>query len=222
MKVGFLGMLLVASCGGVGVNLGDGGATDGSADSSADALADANPNDSSTNDAGMVSIQIGNCQQFTPCGGAVVGTWAFGGGCIADPLAESKSLCPALQVVSQTASASGTVSFTPSFITRSYTTSYAMDVIVPTACLANESCAQIQSALAVYIPNAMCSAVSSGCSCTGSVDSAATQAAAYTLMNDEVVAGADHYAYCVSGTAMQYTHVSGPSPEVGTYDLNKP
>ncbi len=222
MKIRLVGLFatLAFGCGGVSTTLGDGGGTDAGTDAASDSGADANASDAS-GDAGMVSIQIGSCSTFMGCGGDVVGTWAFTGGCVADPLAESEMLCPTLQVVSQTASASGTVTFTSSLITRSYTTSYTMDVLVPTACVL-QSCMQIQTALSAYIPNAACSAVSAGCSCTGSVSSAATQEAAYTLMNNQIVtASGDHYAYCVAGTGMQYEHVSGPSPEVGTYNLTK-
>jgi hypothetical protein len=214
-----ISLVVVVGCGGVSTSLGDGG-TDAAA---SDAGADGTASDSSTNDAsgdaGMVSIQIGTCATFTSCGGNVSGTWAFSGGCVNDPLATSESLCPTLQVVSQTASATGTVTFTSALITRSYATSYTMDVLVPTACVL-ESCAEIQTGLSAYIPNAVCTAVSDGCSCTGSVTSAATQEASYSIVNDQIVtASGDHYAYCVTGTDMKYEHVSGPSPEVGTYDL---
>jgi hypothetical protein len=217
MKVCILGVisgLLTAACGGVDVNAGDAGAADAASDSS-------NASDSRSGDAGMASIQIGNCQQLTPCGGDVVGTWAFASGCVDDPLAQSKTLCPTLQVNSETASASGTVTFTANLVTRSYQTNYAMDIVVPTACLFNQSCAQIQTAFRPYIPNSTCQAVSTGCGCTGSVSSAATQESPYTLANDEIVTAADHYAYCVTGSDMQYRHVAGPTTEIGAYHLTK-
>jgi hypothetical protein len=200
--------LKLAACGGVAANpLGGGGA---------DAAGD-----SRSGDAGMASIQIGNCPAFAPCGGDVVGTWAFAGGCVDDPLSTSRALCPSLQVNSETASASGTVTFTADQVTRSYQTRYAMDVVIPTACLLGKPCTQLQTALSAYIPNANCQTVSAGCGCTGSVISSATQQSGYTTANDEVATAADHYAYCVSGGDMQYQHVAGPSPELGAYHLIK-
>jgi hypothetical protein len=220
MKVAILGVacgLVIGACGGVDLSTGDGGGADAGNDSS-DASSQA---DSRSADAAMVSIQIGSCQQLTPCGGDVVGTWAFAGGCIDDPLAQSKSLCPTLQVNSETASGSGSVTFAAGLVTRSYQTSYAMDVVVPTACLLGQPCTQIETAFKAYIPNTTCQTVSTGCGCTGSLTSAAAQGSVYTLANNEVVTGADHYAYCVTGTDMQYRHVAGPSPEMGTYHLSK-
>lgn len=214
--------LVVAGCGGVsGPLTSDAGGdasnnTDAASGDAGDASVDA-PNDAST-----VEITLGMCPALTPCGGDVVGTWNLTAGCLDDPLATAKGLCPTLVVNSETARASGSVSFTSNIVTRSYVTHYGMDITVPTACLQGASCAQAQTAYQMYIANTTCSAVMGGCECVGSVDTTASQGSAYSIMNDEIVtASGDHYAYCVNGTTMDYHHTAGPSPEMGTYTLTK-
>ena len=171
----------------------------------------------------MISITLGGCSAFTPCGGDVAGTWNLVAGCIDDPLATSKSLCPALVVNSETATGSGSVTFVGSIVTRSYTTHYAMDVTVPPACLTVYSCSQIQAGYQQYIANTSCATDTNGaCRCTGSIDSNAQQGSTYTTSNNEIVTGGgDHYAYCVNGNTLQYKHVSGPTSEIGSYTLQK-
>lgn len=218
MKTCGLLLLLVGvgACGGTSTPLlGDGGADD--AGGGADAASDAPP------EASTVPLTLSTCAAFTPCGGDVEGTWTLTGGCLDDPLATSKGLCPTLVVNSEVANASGTVTFTKGVVTRGYQTHYGIDITIPSVCLQGATCDQAQTAYRAYIPNATCTAASSGgCECVGSIDTTATQGSTYTIANDEIVtAGGDHYAYCITGNTMQYRHASGPNPELGSYTLEK-
>ena len=221
MKSALLAVGLLVGCGGVStVNMGDAGDA-GVSDSPSNM--DAAPPDGG---ASQITITLAaSCPSLTPCGGDVTGTWDLSAGCINDPLATAKMDCPTLVVNSEVANAGGSVTFLNGFVTRNYTTHYAMDVTVPAICLQGATCAQVQALDQMYIPNTTCTATGNGgCECVGSVNTAATQASSYTLVNNEVVsAGGDHYAYCVnvSGTQMQYHHTQGPTPELGTYTLTK-
>lgn len=185
-------------------------------DAGADAAAEAAP-------PGPVSIDLTTCPALTPCGGDVTGTWKLEAGCADDPLATAKGACPTLVVTSEVATAQGSVTFASGIVTRDYESHYAMDITVPSECLANATCAQLETSFRAYIPNTSCTATATaGCRCTGSLDATGSQGSTYTTMNDEIVTGGgDHYAYCVSGSTMQYRHVSGPTPEIGSYTLSK-
>jgi hypothetical protein len=215
MRSKVLGVCLLVGCGGVsGAAIGDGGSEAG--DASDSAAVDASP------DASTISITLGSCPDPTPCGGDVTGTWDLTAGCIDDPLATAKSVCPALVVNTQVATASGSVTFANGIVARNYVTHYGMDITIPTSCLQGASCAQAQTLYQAYIPNTTCSTVTAGCECTGSVDTTGIQGSTYTTANDEIVtAGGDHYAYCVTGTSMQYRHTSGPTPDLGSYVLTQ-
>jgi len=204
--------ILLVACGGVSTTIPDAGmsATDGGDASAADVAAEAS----------SVDINLTTCPALTPCGGDVTGTWNLSAGCLADPLATAESLCPTLVVHSQTATASGSVTFLGGLVTRNYVAHYEMDITVPTLCLVGLTCAQAQTDYQAYIPNTTCTAVTGGCECTGSIDTTAAEASGYTTANDEILtASGDTYAYCVTGSTMQYHHVSGPTTEVGTYTL---
>jgi hypothetical protein len=204
--------------GGDAAGRGDTSASDGATDTAADAGRDV------AGDAGPVAITISpSCPEFTPCGGDVVGTWTPTGGCVNDPLATSKSLCPALVVNSETAEVEGSVTFTDSLVTRNYTSRYAMDVTIPASCLTIDDCAKIEAAYQAYIPDTSCKDVAAGaCRCTGSISSSATEGSTYTVNNDQITTGTgDNYAYCVTGSTLAYRHTSGPSAEIGSYTLQK-
>jgi hypothetical protein len=217
MNKAWLGLAAaIVGCGGVSGTLSD----DGGGDAAAVDAADGGPADGGSD--AMVSIALGGCTGFTPCGGDVAGTWSLSAGCIDDPLAASKSLCPMLVVNSEEATASGSVTFASGMVSRDYTTHYAMDVTIPAACLQTMTCAQLQSSYQAYIPNTTCSVQGTGCRCSGSLDTTATQGSTYATSNDQIVTGGgDHYDYCVSGDTMQYHHVSGPTAEIGSYTLSK-
>ena len=214
MRVWIL-VLLVTGCGGASTtDLNDGGGDAGSEAAPADAAPEAS----------TVTITVGACPAASPCGGDVTGTWALTAGCVDDPLATAKSACPSLVVSSEDASGSGTVTFAGGIVTRSYTSHYAMDIVIPTACLEGATCAQAQAAYQAYIPNTTCNAVTNGCDCAGSLDTTASQGSSYTTSNNQIVTGGgDHYDYCVNaaGNQMQYHHVSGPTVDVGSYTLTK-
>jgi hypothetical protein len=219
-------LLPIVGCGGVSTPGGGGGGDAGDAASKGDAApkGDAAHGDDGPAKAGPVAITISaSCPAFTPCGGDVVGTWAAAAGCVDDPLATSKSLCPALVVNSETASVEGAVTFTSDFVTRGYTVHYAMDVTIPASCLTIATCAQIQTAYQAYLPDTSCADAPAGaCHCQATFATDAAQASMYSTSDDEVVTtSGDRYAYCVSGNTLQYRHVSGPSAEIGSYTLRK-
>jgi hypothetical protein len=164
-----------------------------------------------------------SCASVTPCGGDVVGTWTPSGGCIVDPLATAKSLCPLLTVNSEVATVTGSVTFSTGAAMRNYVAHYGMDITIPAICLDAETCAEIESGYQLYVPGTTCTDVADGaCRCTGSIDTTAAQESAYTETNDEIVTpSGDHYVYCVSGSTMQYQHISGPAVEIGSYTLKR-
>src|SRR5580658_4715794 len=176
-------LLGLVGCGGVSsANLaGDGGR---------DAAAEAAPAGQT-----VVITLSASCPPVTACGGNVVGTWSPAGGCIVDPLATSKSLCPSLVVNSEVATVTGSVTFTSDFAMRNYTAHYGMDVTIPAACLDLETCDEIQSDYQLYVPGTTCASVAEGaCRCKGSIDTSAAQESAYTEENDEIVTpSGDHY-----------------------------
>jgi len=159
-----------------------------------------------------------------PCGGAVVGSWAFTDACIAHDVldaglaaqtAELMAGCPGARLGEVTVEPSGTLVFNGD---GSYSGGLAIgisfELFVPTSCIAPDACADLQRALQSNLdsdPDSPFRTVScaqgSDCACTFSSGSAAanetgtytTSATTLTLTS----AGASEVSeYCVQGTTL--------------------
>ena len=180
---------------------------------------------------GGVPIQIGNCSTFTACGGNVVGTWDYTGGCVADPFANNQ--CTTLVVHSQSASMKGTITFASDGgasgqVTRNLQASYDANITVPSSCTYKQSCTNIAGYLQQASPGATVTCTTNsqqGCDCSYSAVFTDQSTRPYTIQGTDLLVGQgapnqiDHYAYCVQGTSMQYQHTQGPTPDTGIYNL---
>jgi len=112
----------------------------------------------------------GQCGAFTPCGGAIVGTWSITGYC--SNLTISSSYCTGVSVSTQV-QMNGTFNFTS---TGTYSiasmASGTMNMTVPQSCLNGLTCAQVGSPIGQGSSGASGSCMSTtngNCSCSESI-----------------------------------------------------
>ncbi len=200
----------------------DGGATDGG-------TTDGGTTDGGGADGGVLNcanakpvvLTIGSCSTLTACGGDPTGTWNYTQGCLADPFAQAKKTCQALNVTQQTATVQGCIQFAGNLVGRNVKVSYSASATFPLACALGD-CANAETALKGYFQTATCTKSTTECNCTVASTYTTTGGDTYSTANNQIVTGAgDHYDFCVNGTSLGYSHVSGSAQEPGNYTLTK-
>jgi len=225
-------MAWLAACGGVSTTpLDDGGTgSDGGSNSDAATSDGGGGNDGGGNpEAGLscnaqtVNLTFSGCPAAPTCGGTIVdGVYDYMAGCIADPWAQAKQNCQSLQVSNEQGTVKGCITFAGGTAMRNVQSSYSATLAVPSSCLFNGTCAQLEGALKAYFPTATCAAATTGCTCNVSSSYSGIGAVTYTTTNNQVVTSANnHYDYCVNGMSLGMRWASGPNPEPGIYTLTK-
>ena len=174
----------------------------------------------------------GQCGTFTPCGGAIVGTWRLTGTCYSYPDAgvsnsdAGTSPCSIQQSTSNT-QINGTISFKTDG-TYSVATSMggSASFTYPASCLTAMAmtCAQLNSSLAAEgttdagISGSCSSASSGGCTCTetfkgqasSETGSYTTSGSSLTMVSTSSTSTQDPTTYCVQGTKLTI-HITSAS-----------
>ena len=189
---------------------------------------DASPSsDASSPSAGPspASVQIAaSCPSFTPCGGAVDGTWDYTGGCAELDFSGMQQGCPGLTISNTSATVQARVVFGGGQVARTYTATGNAKVAVPATCAQPAGgCTVLQAEIQSGGMSAACQDDGSGgCNCDVTSTSSDSASTTYTIDGDTVVTGdGNRYDYCVQGGTMQYTHSSGSSPEHGSFTLTE-
>lgn len=197
-------------------------------DAAPDAPVDAGP----TVDAPEVSIQYGNCANFTACGGDPTGKWTISGGCVREEtLAPAKEACPGLTESNVAIKARGLYELTATNVKRQTQVSFSANVSLPAGCKqqAGNSCSVIAFLLKSPPPNgfgfdtaACADANDGGCNCTVGQSKIVTSAGTYTKDATTITAsGGETYDYCVANGKFSYEETTANTFLRGYFDLTK-
>ncbi len=228
----------VLACGGSTTDIGDSGSDGGPTN-------DATTKDTSTSDVAVadgqgppdtgngdssapcgakaVNLTFANCPTQPTCGGTIVdGIYDYTTGCIPTPWAQAQQNCPTLKVSNEQGTVQGCITFAGNLATRDVQSSYSATLAVPSSCLFNSTCTQLQGYLTQAGLTATCAASTGGCTCNVSSSYAGTGATTYTATNNQVVTSTNnHYDYCMGTGTIDMQWVSGPNAEPGVYTLTK-
>jgi hypothetical protein len=215
---------VLMACGGTSTTVpGDGGGSESS-------TGDGGGTDGSTNDGSMstcngpsIDLTFTGCPTRPNCGGMIApGTYHYTSGCIADPWARAKMLCPQLMVTEQKGTVKGCLTFTNNYATRDVAATYGATLEYPTQCLLNGTCMQLETGLKMYFPTATCMTSTGGCSCKVSSTTSSMVGVGYTTMANQVVTtNNEKWDYCAMGNMLGMQWASGGVNEPGVYSLTK-
>ncbi len=168
----------------------------------------------------------GTCDDFTACGGDIVGSWDVRGGCLEVAIMDALSDCPGADVTRREGRGRGCVTFgEDGFATRVADAIVEVDLFVPSSCAAFVSCASIESQIAATGVDVSCPVDDVGnCLCTTRVVSRIDNRDAYRTEGDEIVSttGGKRWEYCVDGEDLTYVDTSPTGPrEPGIVDLRR-
>jgi hypothetical protein len=155
---------------------------------------------------------------LTPCGGNVVGTWDYSGGCVDDPFPMVKQFCPTAQVTNATGTIKGSVTFTANQVQRTATATTSATIVLPIECTQGSPC----SSFVNYLPKGSTCTGSGTCSCSVTVNEQVSDSDSYTVNGNDIVTGTGStYNYCVSGNTMKYEEVGANVKQHGIFELVK-
>ena len=198
----------------------DGGGSDGGSDGPTQ-----NNDTGTTTGPSAATIDLKEtCPSFTPCGGAVEGTWDYTGGCAELDLSQLQQACSGITVSNTSATVTARVVFAAGQVNRKYTATGKATINVPAVCAQPAGgCTVLQSEIQSGGDTATCSDDGGGgcnCNITSTVNDEKVDS--YTVQGDTVVTGdGNSYDFCVNGGSMTYRHSSGGSPEHGSFTLTK-
>jgi hypothetical protein len=161
-----------------------------------------------------------NCLQVQPCGGDVVGTWRFVGGCVAEAsvfTAIAQTSCPGTEVSQVAFGASGTVTFNAdlTYVGQGWNTTYSDMVTRPLSCTSGAaSCDQLNvsvTATGGSFLEERCSGATT-CACHSSSRNAMTESGTYTVTGTELDLTAPsttrRRAFCIEGSRLHIIELS--------------
>jgi hypothetical protein len=187
---GGTGTIPIGGTAGIGASTGSGGALD------------------------MSDPGSGSCTAFTPCGGALVGTWQFNSICVSPPLTVPLANCSTAQYA---LTANGSFGFGADGSIDVSNAKLAANLLIPPSCITGATtCASFGSC--VSTPNG-------GCECSSPTTTTQAQAETYVVSGDHftvtnLTAGtAQTIYYCVNGTRLLMRGRSSTSAYV--YDLTR-
>ncbi len=131
-----------------------------------------------------------HCAQVEPCGGDVVGTWKFAGGCVnnAAVSATLAAVCPGASISVSSLAVSGSITFNSdlSYSGSSFSVSETATESIPLSCTGQASCAALSTS-----SNGMTAACSGTSVCTCRVSSTAAGTAAGALGSSGTYSSSD-------------------------------
>ncbi|MHB8877306.1 MAG: hypothetical protein ACYC8T_26710 [Myxococcaceae bacterium] len=168
-----------------------------------------------------MNITFGNCAAWAPCGGNPVGTWWYTNVCLKDPYAQAKQVCAAVTQTNVTGTATGSLVFTSTHVTRKVVITDQGTLQIPASCVSPLTCAQIQTGIRNFFSGATCTANGGGCDCTVARTTTINDVSAYTASGNQLTVGSGTYDYCVAGGTFQYSHTDPNAVEHGNLSLTK-
>lgn len=166
----------------------------------------------------------------TPCASSLEGTWFYETACADDPLADLRSACASISMVSSTSTLAGRIDFVGTSVARQVQGSFSATVNLPQSC-ATRGCAAIQVVLRLAVPGATCvgaAAARTGCDCTFTTTSALNENGTWSadggVVSVVTPSKTRTFDTCVgSGTtlSLRETTPSLPATEKGTTSLTK-
>ncbi len=226
----------------IGGNIDSGADTGGSIDSGTDAGGgvDAGSDTGGGADAGtdggaplpvcgtppVVALTVADtCPEFAACGGDIMGTWDFSGGCVAVDLS-TVMMCPGAMVTRREGSGRGCVQFDGVTARRVAEAYVSGDVFIPSLCaMFIGGCDAIEMMVTDARPDAeaTCTTTAMGCDCTFSLAVTIDDNDAYTIEGNQIVSASSdkRWDYCVEGMALDYTDASmAADAEPGIFTLS--
>ncbi len=167
-----------------------------------------------------------NCLQVQPCGGDVVGTWHFVGGCVVEAsvfTAIAQTTCPGTEVSQVAFGASGSVTFNAdlTYVGQGWNTTYSEVVTRPLRCTSGAaSCDALD--LSVTAPGGSflmdnCSGATT-CVCNSSSRNAMTESGTYTVTGTQLDLTAPittrRRSFCVEGSRLHIIELSDTAKDV--------
>lgn len=232
-----VGWLVAPACGG-GDPRNDGGTDSGQPGS--DAGVDSGTDSGTTTDGGLpdagpttcmgftpptVPLQVASsCPGFTPCGGNPAGRWSYDAGCAVNPFTNLTGLCSGVTVSNPTGTISGCVAFSGAIsgtVQRQVSWTITATATFPSSCVPT-TCAALETAVRGYYPNATCTAVTGGCSCTITRPGSVNDSASFYVSGTDIIAGGIYYPFCVvpAAATLRYREAGSP-PSVPEADLRR-
>ena len=206
--------------GGGGPDAGAGGGVDAGGTSDIDAGGGGGADAGGGGEAPDVTISIAeSCEDVTPCGGDLLGSWHYTAGCLEDPFGPLYDECPSATVSEQVATARGTITVGPFEVGQDATVHVSARVYVPAECSAG-MCELVEASLAGVVDSASCAPESGGCDCEVEVTDSIVRNDTYTISGGILTSGSgERYAFCVDGASLRYQPLDGDRAE--TYTLTR-
>ena len=174
-----------------------------------------------------------SCEELTPCGGDLSGSWEYAAVCVDYDFAEAaQTFCPEA-TVETSGSLSGSVTFTSTKMTRTGTLILAGTLQLPASCTQGAECATLTVALTALLSSevdeASCTDATDGCECdlgrTETVDESASYTTAGSTLTTTGEAGTQRtFEYCIEGNTLTYVETTEGGTEVadpGISELNR-
>jgi len=151
-----------------------------------------------------VDIEVAqSCEDLAPCGGDVIGTWAYTDGCVEVDLSDIEEACPAA-TVDVTATASGVVRVDALTIEREGVVHSEATIGVPASC-AFLGCAMIADLLAGSGDASCTDVAGGGCDCTLRSTDRISEIDGYRLEGNSLITDdGGIYDYCRDGSTILY------------------
>jgi hypothetical protein len=167
-----------------------------------------------------------DCPDFVPCGGSIVGTWAYESICI-----EHSEITGAFPLICATGTVieagggtvDGTITATETSITRRIDTATNATILINPTC-SGLGCDNLEMMVESMVPGAMATCVEAGttperCRCDVTFNTTIDETQTYTITGNTMTTGTGRtFDICVdasSGT-LQYRETDGPEPGVST------
>jgi hypothetical protein len=167
-------------------------------------------------EAPTIDIELAeSCDSFAPCGGDVVGTWAYTDGCVEVDLSDVSDACPAA-TIDATATASGVVRIDDFTIEREATVHTEASIGLPASCNVL-GCAMLADLLASGGDASCTDDGAGGCDCTLSRTDSDRDFDGYHLEESSLITDdGSVYDYCRDGSDMTYSE----REDAGVFELS--
>jgi hypothetical protein len=172
-----------------------------------------------------------SCLQVQPCGGDVVGTWRFVGGCAAEAsvfTALAQTSCPGTEVSQVAFGASGSVTFNAdlTYVGQGWNTTYSDTVTRPLSCSSGAaSCDALDLSVTATGGSFLtedCSGATT-CACHSSSRNAMTESGTYTVTGTKLDLTAPSTtrsrSFCVEGSRLHIIEFSATATDVNGLPL---
>jgi hypothetical protein len=167
----------------------------------------------------------GTCDELTPCGGDVVGTWDLEAGCFEDDVDAAFSRCPGA-TVTRSGRARGRVVFGADAIgVRVAQSEVVMDIHFPALCASFFSCDELEAAIRPRVTRVDCEGgEGTDCTCHARLETTIDQRDRYRTEDNQIVSESSgkRWDYCVQDDTLTYRDADrSASREPGIIELER-